>query len=134
MNIATLRVEGADEALENLRNQLGLDIDASWKRGEAKRHGHHSLSGFNAKVADAENPGQMVEAVRKFMLTIKEQGVVFSASNLSAELFIGVTVGDSVQFIAFVELLPADILLLGSLGVALSVTAYPTSDEANDTD
>jgi hypothetical protein len=64
----------------------------------------------------------------------KKQGVTFARPSLSAELSVGVTVGDSDQFVASVALSASDILLLGSLGIALSVTAYPTSDEANAID
>jgi hypothetical protein len=99
-----------------------------------RRGGHHSSAGFNATVADALNPDEMIVAIRNFFAMCKEQGVTFGRPSLSAELSVGVTVGDSDQFTASVALSASDIQLLGSLGIALSVTAYPTSDEANAID
>ncbi len=135
MNLATLRVEGTEEALASLRGTLRLEADATWKKGEPKRRGgHHSSAGFNATIADASNPDEMIVAIRNFSAMCKEQGVSFVRPSLSAELSVGVTVGDSDQFVASVALSASDILLLGTLGIALSVTAYPTSDEANAID
>lgn len=60
-----------------------------------------------------------------------ESGIVFPDKSLVAELSVGFTVGDSKQFVAGVEFLPAELLLLSQRGIALSITAYPISDEAN---
>jgi hypothetical protein len=135
MNLVTLRVEGTEEALASLRGALRLEADATWKKGEpTRRGGYHSSAGFNTTIADASNPDEMIVAIRNFFAMCKEQGVTFVRPSLSAELSVGVTVGDSDQFVASVALSASDILLLGSLGIALSVTAYPTSDEANAID
>jgi hypothetical protein len=132
MNLATLRVEGEEAALASLISRLGLDIDTSWKKGEPKRRGgEQESSGFNATVADAENAKEMLRAVRNFLERCDALDVSFISEGLSAELAIGVTVGDSEQFVAFVELSSAELASLGALGIALSFAAYPTSDEAN---
>ena len=135
MNIATLRIEGEDQALVQLRNALHLAADAEWRKGASKRNGgSHAKSGFNATIADASNPGEMVVVVRKFLAECKELGVVLSSGTLSTELSVGVTVGDSAQFVAFVDFTAQDLVLLGALGINLSIAAYPTSDEANVND
>lgn len=135
MNLAILRIEGTDEALEALCNSLKLEVDSTWKKDDPKRRGgNYSSSGLNATIADAKNPGRMVVAIREFMAKCKEQDIIFSDSNLSSELSIGVTVGDSVQYVAFVDFSVSDLLLLGALGIALSIAAYPASDEANAND
>lgn len=132
MNLATLRVEGEEASLAALAKRLGLDIDASWKKGEARRRGgEHESSGFNATVADAENPKEMVRSIGEFLKKCETSKVSFVSEGLSAELAIGVTVGDSEQFVAFVDLPSAELASLGALGIALSFAAYPTSDEAN---
>ncbi|MGO4152579.1 hypothetical protein [Cupriavidus sp. YAF13] len=134
MNLATLRVEGDDETLALLCDALGRNFDNTWKKGEPKRRGGtHTLSGFGLTLADSDNPGEMVASIRQFLAECKVLGLAFSGTNLSSELAIGVTVGDSVQFVAFVDLTVADLSLLCSLGINLSVAAYPTSDEANAT-
>jgi hypothetical protein len=133
MNLAMLRVEGTDEALQTVRNTLGLVPDSMWKQGEPKRRGgFFSSSGLSATIADAKNPGEMVVAIREFIAECKARHVVFSGSGLSAELSIGVTVGDTEQFVACVDFSASDLLSLGALGVELSIAAYPTSDEANE--
>lgn len=129
MNLATLRVEGTEEALASLRRILRLEADATWQKGEPKRRGgHHSSAGFNTTIADASSPDEMIGAIRNFFAMCKKQGVTFVRPGLSAELSVGVTVGDSDQFTASVALSVSDIQLLGSLGIAFNVTAYPTSD------
>jgi hypothetical protein len=50
---------------------------------------------------------------------------------LKGELSLGVTVGDSDQLPAHLDLSAEDLLLLGTIGIALSIAAYPISDEAN---
>ncbi len=133
MNLAMLRVEGTDEALQTVCNTLGLVPDSMWKKGEPKRRGGFFLSsGLSATIADAKNPGEMVVAIRQFIAECKARHFVFSGSGLSAELSIGVTVGDSEQFVVCVDFAASDLLSLGALGVELSIAAYPTSDEANE--
>lgn len=132
MNLATLRVEGDEATLLSLVNRLGLDIDTSWRKGEPQRRGgEHQSSGFCATVADAENPNEMLRRIRDFMKKCRAAEISFMSEGLSAELAVGVTVGDSEQFVAFVDLSVADLASLGELGIGLSFAAYPTSDEAN---
>jgi hypothetical protein len=133
MNLAILRVEGTDEALQSVCNLLGLEADSTWKKGEPKRRGgFYSISGLSATIADSQNPGEMVVAIREFVAECKARNFVFSGSDLSAELSVGVTVGDTEQFVACVDFSASDLLSLGALGVELSIAAYPTSDEANE--
>jgi len=133
MNLATLRLEGTDEALQMVCNTLGLVADSMYKQGEPKRRGgFHSSSGLSATIADAKNPGEMVAVIREFIVKCKSRNIVLAGQGLCTELAIGVTVGDSEQFVAFVDFSASDLLSLGSLGVELSIAAYPTSDEANE--
>jgi len=133
MNLATLRVEGTDDALQTVRNTLGLVPDSMWKQGEPKRRGgFFASSGLCATIADAKNPSEMVVAIREFVAECKARNFVFSGVGLSAELSVGVTVGGTEQFVASVDLSASDLLSLGALGVEFSFAAYPTSDEANE--
>jgi hypothetical protein len=133
MNLATLIVEGTDEALYAASNLLWLEPDSTWKKGAPKRRGgFYSISGLSATIADSQNPGQMLVAIRQFATECQARSIVFSRSGLSAELSIGVTVGDTEQFVACLDFSASDLVSLGALGVALSIAAYPTSDEANE--
>ena len=134
MNLATLRVEGNDVSLATMLSSLALEPDQSWTKGEPRRVGTYSSSGFNATVADAENPGELLLDIRAFLVTCRERRDVLRALSLSMELHIGFTVGDSEQFVASLDFRPDDLAALGELGIALCVTAYPTSDEANAED
>jgi hypothetical protein len=132
MNLATLRVNGTYQAIQALSNLLKLEVDQMWKKGEPKRRGGcFPTSGFIATIVDANSPREMVVAIREFISDCKARNINFLGSDLSAEVAIGVTVGDTKQFVACVDLSAADLLSLSALGVELSFSAYPTSDEAN---
>jgi hypothetical protein len=132
MNLAVLRVEGKSDALNGLLDRLRRKPDAEWKEGELKRRGgKHEKSGFTSTIADAATPRDMVIAVRRFLTKCSAQDMSFSGQGLTAELSVGVTVGDSVQFVASVDLTSDDLSMMSSLGLGLNVTAYPTSDEVN---
>lgn len=132
MNLATLRIEGADEALEQLIAQLNLSIDVSWKKGEMSRQDVHEISGLNSTIADTETPRQLTEAIIDFANQCKSKNISLSSSNISTELDIGIGVGYSEQFIASVSFTPDELQLLSSIGIELSITAYPTSDESSE--
>jgi hypothetical protein len=74
----------------------------------------------------------MVAAIREFVTECQTRKLDFSGLGLTAVLSIGVTVGDSEQFIACLDFSASDLLSLGAIGVGLSIAAYPTSDEANE--
>jgi len=132
MNLAILIVEGDELALSNLRKALPLKIASSWKKGDVRRNGKsHTSPGFSATIADVANPGELIRAILTFLKQCKERGVSFTKTGVSAELSLGVTVGDSQQFVAGVELSPSDLFLFAEHGLTLSLTAYPTSDDAN---
>ena len=136
MNLATLRVEGLDEALDSIVERLQLRLDARWRKGDPKSRGRgeHASAGLVATVADTSNPVQMIQCIRHFIAKCQAARLSFSNEQVSAEIAVGLTVGDSQQYVAFVDLGPSDMASLGSLGLGLSVAAYPTSDEANEAD
>lgn len=132
MNLATLRVDGEDQALQDVCKLLGLEPDQTFKKGDPKRNGgFFSKSCFSATIANTKNPGEMVFVVREFVARCKARNFVFG-SDFSAVISIGVTVGDPEQFVAFIDFSASDLLALGALGCELSIAAYPTSDEANE--
>ncbi len=70
--------------------------------------------------------------VENFITTNEEKIAQFTNSGLGADLDIGVTVGDSEQFTAYLTFGAAFLNRLSRIGVSLSLSAYPTSDEANE--
>ena len=131
MNTATLRALGSDAALDYLCNALDLSIIREWKKGETNRRGGvYEISGFNADVVDdAENPLSLVEEIRDFLNSCLAKIILFSSSELSSQLDIGVSVGGSEQFTASVVFSPEDLESFSKLGLELSISAYPSSDD-----
>lgn len=133
MNLATLIVSGGDDELSSICRRLGLSVTSAWKKGDVERRGGvRADSGWSATIADMQTPAALVSAVRALLATCQEQKVNFLAPSLKAEIAIGITVGDTEQYVACVAFTADDLLALGALGLKLSVWAYPTSDEANE--
>jgi hypothetical protein len=130
VNVATLIVQGADGALLPLKRALPFAVDGGWSKGDPMRSGGvRELSGFSGTVADCATPAELVEALSAFLASCVSLGIVLSGEGLKARLSIGVAVGDSQQFVACIDLSREVLLALTALGVSLSFTAYPTSDE-----
>ena len=74
----------------------------------------------------------MLKAIRSFLAKCQKIDPKPFGDDVEAELSIGFTVGDSIQFVASVDFSPSELRDLATLGIALSINAYPTSDEVND--
>jgi hypothetical protein len=136
MNIATLFVEGQEDALQALRSILNLTPDRTWKKGDPiRKSGMHSSSGFVTTLGDVPTPRELIAIVSDFLRACKKRDVhIQDKQRLRATLSVGMTVGDSVQYAATMDFTAENLLLIGELGIDLAVSAYPTSDEANSTD
>lgn len=130
MNLATLRVEGSDKSLGELKALLDLSPDVEWHAGERRRNGAiRDLSGFNFSIANAETADQMTNLLKSFLSRCAAAGVRFPWRGITGEVDIGFSVGDSVRFFGGFRLSAADIEAFAECGLALCATAYPTSDE-----
>lgn len=128
MNIATLRSEGSEAKLNTLREVLNLDIDADWKKGEARRRGGvYKNSGFNSTIADADNAVLLVIDIRKFLNKCKDIDVTFSSSEHLTQLDIGISVGTSEQYAPSITFQQEDLKLISILGLELCISSYPAS-------
>jgi hypothetical protein len=135
MNIATLYVHGADANLDRLTELLGSTGTSRWKVGDRLHGGKlHQCSGIAFDLPDSDTPRSLVDEVRRCLSCWHAKDISLAGLNLAGELSVGITVGDSMQFTAHVEFSAVDMLTLGSIGIALSIAAYPTSDEANEFD
>lgn len=135
MNIATLYVHGADASLDDLTELLGSTGTSRWKVGDPLHRGKlHQCSGIAFDLADSETPRHLVDEVRRCLSRWHAAGISLARLNLNGELSIGMAVGDRAQFTAHVEFSAVDMLTLASVGIALSIAAYPTSDEADEAD
>jgi hypothetical protein len=132
MNLVTLNVNGSDDALLSLQQSLPIALDNAWRKGDRRRSGAlWETSGFSATIADGANPRELEERLGAFIAECVFRGIIFGEPGVEAQLSIGVTVGDSQQFVASIDLPRTLLSALAACGVSLSFTAYPTSDDAN---
>ena|ERR1039457_6303386 len=132
LNFATLRVSGDDAALDNLVGTLNLQVVSRVKAGDPRRRGGaYPASTLNAPIADAASPGGLPDQIRAFLAECLKHGPTLFGNGIEAELSVGISVGKS-QYLASVEFSPVEMRDLAYLGIALNVTAYPSSDGAND--
>ena len=130
MNVATLRATGSAAALAAVRAVLNLDVDREWKKGDPRRPGVvQEHAGFNACVADVDDPAALMAKLREFLVTCKARGAVLASPELSTQLDVGFSVGGSRQFSASLVFAPSDMRLLAALGIELRVSAYPVSSD-----
>jgi hypothetical protein len=132
VNLASLRIEGDDRILAALVENLELSVDTQWKKGQSLHSGGtHSTSGFCAVIADAPSLSVLLSQIRTFITRYQEFLDANSPSKLDGELSIGISCGSSDQIVGSVILGAEDLRRLGATDLALSVSAYPTSDDAN---
>ena len=135
MNLVTFSVTGTDEALLSIQQGLTLAIDSTWRKGDVRRSGAQwEVAGFSATIVDAVTPAELEKGLRDFLTQCGAHRVIFALPEIEANLSIGVTVGDSQQFIASIDLSPELLSAMAACGVSVSFTAYPTSDEADAAD
>jgi len=128
LNIATLRLTGSDASLDEVVGKLRLTVSSRVRAGDPRRRGGvHAASGLSASIAGAANPVAMTKQVRAFIQECLKHCPNLFPEAVDAELAVGISVGDSVKFVASVDLSPADIRDLAAIGIAFSVAAYPTS-------
>jgi hypothetical protein len=134
LNVATIRLSGSDGRMDDVVRDLKLNVVSRAKAGDPrKRGGIHALSTLNCPIADAATPGVLINQVREFLVECIKHGAGLFGDGVDAELSIGISVGDPIQFVASVNLTPSDIRDLATLGISLDFTAYPTSSEAPGT-
>jgi hypothetical protein len=130
VNLASLRIEGDDRMLSALVDSLDLSVDTRWKNGQSLRSGGtHSSSGFCATIADAPSPSVLLSLIREFIEKYQKFLDSNIGSSLDGEISVGISCGESGQFIGSVVLGAEDLLRIGKANLSLSVSAYPTSED-----
>ena len=130
-NVATLQLQGDERHIQSAIDALALLPRSRWQQGErSRRGGVHGSSGCSTIVADASNPVAMTDQIRRLLLTCQRLAYDFPALGLQAELSIALSIGNAAQYVAAVDWSAADLRLIGGCGINLSVTAFPTSDDA----
>ena len=130
MNLVSIVIEGDEQRLDIIKDKLSIAIDSSWHKGSQTKSGKlREYSGFTACICDCSTPFSMIEKLSDFLCYIDNKHLNFNQLELDARLFVGVTVGDQQQFIAKIDFPDYLLQLISKLGLHLSVSAYPTTDE-----
>lgn len=135
MNHAALHVLGDDDAVEDLREQLGLVPGefSEWAAGSRSVFGHvHEQAGFRVTIAESETPRALVDEIREFLTSCEEPPEIRVPPGLMATIDIGFTIGTSIQFTGSVQFEVEDLHAMARLGFRLNVSAYPACDPDED--
>jgi hypothetical protein len=111
---------------------MSVEPESMWHVGDKGIRGQaHKDSGVSFVVSDASSAQQLASDLQQFLKRNRFALSELTGRGLTAELDVGVTVGDSQQYVALVPFAPEVLRALADLRIGLCVSAYPTSNEAN---
>ncbi len=123
MNIATLKVNGDDDALADIRDGLPAEPDGTWQKGDVRPDGRVRIdSGCYVSLGTDKNPDKLLKQVRSFLAECTARGIHFERSDVAAELRISFTVDDPDKATPTLDFSLADLSLLVETGISLSIT------------
>jgi hypothetical protein len=123
MNIATLKVHGDQEGLDDIRDGLPTEPDNTWEKGDVRPDGRVRIdSGFYVSIGTDQNPDALLKQIRHYLAECSARGIHFERSDVAAELRVSFTTerGESTPSLDFIL---ADLKLLVEMGITLSITA-----------
>jgi hypothetical protein len=116
-----------------LREFPALQAEAEvWREGEPYRRGRrvHDTSGFNLTVADTDAFDAAMEQAQRFFSEHLDAVQALRSRGVASVLDFAIMVGTDRHYIRSVHLSVAQLRWLADLGIALEVTAYPCSTDA----
>jgi len=118
MNIATLKVYGAETALADVRDGLPSEPETSWQKGDLSPSGRTRIdAGFYVTLGTGPNAEVLLQQTRAYLNECLARGITFDAANIAAELRFALATGSSVDFSL------ADLELLLQMGITISILA-----------
>lgn len=123
MNIASLKVHGDEDGLQDVRDGLPSEPEHTWEKGDVRPDGRVRIdSGFYVSIGTEQDPLALLRMIRHYLHECQARGIHFERSDIAAELRIAFTtpeggVAPSLDF----EL--ADLQLLVEMGISLSITS-----------
>ncbi|QYK06875.1 hypothetical protein [Shewanella zhangzhouensis] len=130
MNIAILRVCGKLEDLERLREDYTFEVYSQWKKGDPiSKTKTFSESGFKVSIPDGNSPKDMIEILSSLLLELSAKEIDFRDYGVTAEIDIGLGVGEEKQFVATYDLPLPFLELAVKCGVSISMSSYPVDEE-----
>ncbi|WP_220718661.1 hypothetical protein [Agarivorans litoreus] len=135
MNIAVLRIQGNEKEIDVVKALYPFNIIGEWEKGDSiSRTRFFSSSGFSVDLPDADSPTEMLNNIESFFNELSSSSINFVNLNLTANLDVGLGVGECEQYAAEYEIsLPLMELAL-KVGASISLTAYPVNEieQTND--
>ncbi|GLX76702.1 hypothetical protein tinsulaeT_00420 [Thalassotalea insulae] len=130
LNLATLTIRGSKEELEIAKSKIPLTPYRSWSLGDAITNSKtYDDFGYEYEIADTDTPAGLTQKIEAFLNQLHEQSINFNKLGVSAELSLGIGVGDEVQYIASHQFSLNIIELLVKTGLSLEYSAYPVGEE-----
>ena len=129
------RLGEKDFDVDDFVNRFYLkEMAVVFHQGERKSRGKiREKPGFNISISENLDSVENVNEINEFIIRHKEAFDYLLRLNIPSELDIGCTVGTAEQFTKSVNV-PSELLgVLSQLKVSLGFSAYPASDEENET-
>lgn len=130
MVCVVLRIGARDLQIDDYLHRSQLEVTNIWRNGEASRNGRvNESSGFNLSFPEESSWAESLAAVSAHLRSEASLLRELRDVNAEVELDIGVTVGEEQSYAPSLGF-PSEFLAdLASLGISLTVSAYPTNDE-----
>jgi hypothetical protein len=133
MTIAVWRASGVTFDVDGyMRRFSALAPDAVWRKGDVGVGGRVSAdSGFNKTLFEATSPDLVSVQIVKALQEWRDAAEALVAQGVGSMLDLGIVVGGPHAFTGSVFLDVNALQLLATLKIGLTVSAYPSTDEAN---
>ena len=110
------------------------DTSAIFLKGEIGWRGIvNKESGVNVLVSEELNSNENIEEISEFIKNNSEALKYLLSNNISSTMDIGCSVGTTDQYIKSVTAPPDLLLLLNKYAISLQFSAYPATDDENET-
>lgn len=129
------RVGGNEFDVDSFLKKYPISIvDDVYHKGEMNvRKIPYKNSGFVATISENINSLENISEIQKFIQTNQEALSYLKSLGVSSEIDIGCTVGTTNQFTKSITATPALLGLLHQYSISLMFSAYPASEEKNET-
>ena len=125
-----LRINGLASWPEEFAAAHRVEPSACWHKGDRQHRGRTAVEhGISFILQEQPSWIEALPAVQQFIRSNESMLRSANAEGASIELSVGVTVGEVTSFAPSLDFAPPFLQQLGTLNIALCVSAYPTSDE-----
>ena len=123
MNIATLKVNGDEAAVANVRDGLPSEPESDWKKGDTSPTGRTRIDhGFYVTLGTDPNPDALMRHIRAYLHECQARGITFDVAPIQAELRVAFVSAAPDQGSSTLDFTLADLSLLLGMGIALSIS------------